>query len=514
MQITRLSLVRLSLPLVLAVTVSTLAEAHSGGSGHASSHGKRAGHHDHRHHHRRPDSHRVTSSPAVTWTTPKVGGRVFGQLDERAHNCIASARSRAGIDHVSFYRNGKLLNTRRHVPYSCVWDTTKVADGGSYTLRAVAYDKRGNSGSASVKVKVHNARLPDTTAPETTITAGPSGTINSSSASFSFSSSEAGSSLQCRLDAGSWASCSSPKAYSGLADGAHTFDVRATDAAGNPDATPDSRSFTVDIPPPPSGDGAIPGTGAVLRQDLVTNPDPVPLWRKIESAYPQQDDTNPQVLYRSGDGDPRPAIGQASPSAGYRRLFTTQGRQSLYDQLVGNNGVRTQLISNSNTNTFYPVQTGSRYVIYLSVRFQGDTSLPSDRLADDTQVWQMKNTGPGVGRFIISMTETQNTLYLKRIIDGTSTVWNLGGFKRGVWTRIAIDIKTSPDPSQGKMQVWGELNGDPGAQLVPMTDMLTLKTAYDADEIGKFSIGPYQPMSLPAVSRDYANIQICDWVAP
>ena len=59
------------------------------------------------------------------------------------------------------------------------------------------------------------------------------------------------------------------------------------------------------------------------------------------------------------------------------------------------------------------------------------------------------------------------------------------------------------------MQVWGELNGIEGPRLVPMTDMLTLKTAYDADEIGKFSIGPYQPMSLPAVSRDYANIQIC-----
>ena len=104
--------------------------------------------------------------------------------------------------------------------------------------------------------------------------------------------------------------------------------------------------------------------------------------------------------------------------------------------------------------------------------------------------------------------------YLKRSIDHTPTVWNLGGFKRGVWTRIAIAIETSPDPSQGKMQVWGELTGDPEAPLAPLTNMMMLKTAYDADEIGKFSVGPYQPMSLPAVSRDYANIQICDWVAP
>ena len=96
----------------------------------------------------------------------------------------------------------------------------------------------------------------DTTPPETTFDSGPSGTVNSSSASFAFSSDEAGSTFECKLDADTFASCTSPKAYGGLSNGSHTFEVRATDAAGNTDATPASRTWTVllpALPPPPSG---------------------------------------------------------------------------------------------------------------------------------------------------------------------------------------------------------------------------------------------------------------------
>jgi hypothetical protein len=90
----------------------------------------------------------------------------------------------------------------------------------------------------------------DTIPPETTIESGPSGPTNDSSPSFSFSANEPGVTFECRLDQGAWASCSSPKAYSNLSEGAHTFDVRATDPAGNIEPTPASRSFTVDTQPP------------------------------------------------------------------------------------------------------------------------------------------------------------------------------------------------------------------------------------------------------------------------
>ncbi|MFL5868629.1 MAG: right-handed parallel beta-helix repeat-containing protein, partial [Thermoleophilaceae bacterium] len=75
----------------------------------------------------------------------------------------------------------------------------------------------------------------DTTPPDTSIGSGPTGSTTSTSASFSFSSSESGSSFECRLDGGAWGSCSSPKSYSSLAVGSHTFEVRATDTAGNTD---------------------------------------------------------------------------------------------------------------------------------------------------------------------------------------------------------------------------------------------------------------------------------------
>jgi len=86
---------------------------------------------------------------------------------------------------------------------------------------------------------------PDTTAPETSIDSGPSGTVKQDSATFSFSSSEANSTFECKLDSAGFSACSSPKNYTGLAKGSHTFKVRATDAAGNTDASPASRTWKV-----------------------------------------------------------------------------------------------------------------------------------------------------------------------------------------------------------------------------------------------------------------------------
>jgi RHS repeat-associated protein len=85
--------------------------------------------------------------------------------------------------------------------------------------------------------------------PETTITGGPSGKVLPEEVSFDFTSSEEGSSFECSLDEGAFASCTSPKAYPGLAEGSHAFRVRATDAVGNQDETPAERSFEVVEPP-------------------------------------------------------------------------------------------------------------------------------------------------------------------------------------------------------------------------------------------------------------------------
>src|SRR5439155_4780082 len=81
---------------------------------------------------------------------------------------------------------------------------------------------------------------------------------NVTSADLSFSS-EAGATLACSLDGSAFAACTSPRSYSGLPDGSHTFQVRATDAAGNVDPTPASTTWVVDTAAPVTTIGDHPG---------------------------------------------------------------------------------------------------------------------------------------------------------------------------------------------------------------------------------------------------------------
>jgi hypothetical protein len=90
----------------------------------------------------------------------------------------------------------------------------------------------------------------DTNPPETTITSGPASLSASRDASFAFTSDESGSTFECSLDGSPFAACSSPAAYTGLGDGGHTIDVRATDSSANTDATPAGASWTIDATAP------------------------------------------------------------------------------------------------------------------------------------------------------------------------------------------------------------------------------------------------------------------------
>jgi hypothetical protein len=87
--------------------------------------------------------------------------------------------------------------------------------------------------------------------PDTSITRGPAATVSTTTVSFAFSSSESGSTFECKRDNGAWQACISPKGYSSLAAGAHAFSVRAIDAAGNVDPTPATWSWTIEASTPP-----------------------------------------------------------------------------------------------------------------------------------------------------------------------------------------------------------------------------------------------------------------------
>jgi uncharacterized repeat protein (TIGR01451 family) len=116
---------------------------------------------------------------------------------------------------------------------------------GSHTFQVRAVDAAGNTDGTPASF----TWTVDVTPPDTTLTAGPTGTVSSTSASFSFTSTEAGT-FECSLDGAAFAACPTPQALSGLAEGSHTFQVRAVDTAGNRDATPASRTWVVDTVEP------------------------------------------------------------------------------------------------------------------------------------------------------------------------------------------------------------------------------------------------------------------------
>ena len=113
---------------------------------------------------------------------------------------------------------------------------------GAHTFAVRATDAAGNTGAAASK-----GWTVDTVPPNTTIGSTPPAVSGSGSASFGFASTEPGSSFACSLDGGAFASCSSPQSYSGLSNGAHTFQVKATDPAGNSDPTAAAYSWQVQV---------------------------------------------------------------------------------------------------------------------------------------------------------------------------------------------------------------------------------------------------------------------------
>lgn len=84
----------------------------------------------------------------------------------------------------------------------------------------------------------------DTKAPDTKLTKKPAKKGTARKVKFAFSSTEAGSSFQCKLDKGKFKACTSPFDKT-VSPGAHSFQVRAIDIAGNVDASPAKYDFRV-----------------------------------------------------------------------------------------------------------------------------------------------------------------------------------------------------------------------------------------------------------------------------
>ncbi|MEW6683698.1 MAG: kelch repeat-containing protein [Nitrospirota bacterium] len=116
---------------------------------------------------------------------------------------------------------------------------TLILPLGSHTITLTVTDPTGATGNDEVIITVQ-----DTTPPDTIIDSGPADTLLIT-ATFTFHSTETGSTFVCELDDGLLVACASPVTYTDLAEGPHTFMVRATDPSENPDPTPATHNWTV-----------------------------------------------------------------------------------------------------------------------------------------------------------------------------------------------------------------------------------------------------------------------------
>ena len=113
----------------------------------------------------------------------------------------------------------------------------------------------------------------DVRAPVTVVSGGPGqgSVVSSGLASFSLSSDEVGS-FQCGVGGAGFGPCPASWSLSGLGLGVQTVQVRAVDAAGNVDATPESRTWTVVSPTPgavrpDAGNTGVPAGTVLTRHD-------------------------------------------------------------------------------------------------------------------------------------------------------------------------------------------------------------------------------------------------------
>jgi hypothetical protein len=89
--------------------------------------------------------------PQVQFTTPAAGATLTGVVSVQA-----AATDNRGVAHVDFYLDGVLRATATAAPYTWSFDSS-IADNGTHTLTAVAYDAAGNSAAVSESVTTQNA---------------------------------------------------------------------------------------------------------------------------------------------------------------------------------------------------------------------------------------------------------------------------------------------------------------------------------------------------------------------
>ena len=284
----------------------------------------------------RPRPRPSPSRPRPARTTPPVGTRAARPTGSAAPTPTRGSGVQ-GVEVSIRQGAGNYWNGTSFASGTEVWNTATLAGGnwsltfpaasfpadGSYTVRVRATDAAGNVETPSTRTFTHRPRRP---ADDDRLQ--PDEPERLDERTFTFSSSEGGSTFECRLDGGAWGACTSPRNYTSLADGSHTFDVRATDVAGNTDASPASYTWLVDTTAPSSTVPSRPTPAPT------TPPAGTPAAAPTASAAPTADGSGSgvaqvQVSIRQGAGNYWNGTGFASGTEVWNTATLAGGNWSL-----------------------------------------------------------------------------------------------------------------------------------------------------------------------------------------
>ncbi|MFP2913352.1 cell envelope biogenesis protein OmpA, partial [Pyxidicoccus sp. 3LFB2] len=211
----------------------------------------------------------VAPDTSFTSTPPAVSNSAVANFDFNSNELLVTYQCRL---------DGAVLFTACADP-----QTFTGLTNGSHTLEVRAVDTAGNVDPTPA---VYTWTV-DTSVPDTTIVTGPTGTTTSTSATFDFTSNESPVTYQCQLDGAAYVPCTDPVTFTGLAQGSHTLNVRAVDAAGNVDPTPATRTWTVDTAAPDTTivSGPATATSATTATfDFSSNENPVTYECSLDGA--------------------------------------------------------------------------------------------------------------------------------------------------------------------------------------------------------------------------------------
>lgn len=238
---------------------------------------------------------------------------------------------------------------------------------------------------------------------------------------------------------------------------------------------------------------------SVLREDLATNPDPMPLWNSIDAEDPSR-----HQRFASGGPDGGP----------FRRMTVVDGDDHW--------GERAELGYNSRLNglgapwgTFFLYQAGKRHLTRLWVRLP--TGFPISTSSWQV-VLQMKQTGPASnsGGTPVLALEARNGNWVLTQSDSpgpsstTHELWSTPA-TLGVWVPVSIDATYSPDRTRGRVQI--SVGKGESATFSTYTQKYEISPPQQGLTVGgpipsHLRIGIYHKTSLPGTHVDFADVQV------